>query len=131
MNENQLFSDSDNWTPKSKCPQPPVPSEERMQELFDYWKQTFNKRSSTVFDEARRKKIAVALRNYGMETCKKAIKGCALSSWHTGSNPQSKQYNDLSLIFRNSDKVEMFLELYETESIAQKELEQWILKEEQ
>ena len=56
MNENQLFTD------------------DRMQELFEYWKDTFNKRSSTVFDEARQKKIAVALRNYGMEKCKKQSK---------------------------------------------------------
>ena len=128
MNEKQLFTDEDKWTPRSSCPQPPM-TNDRMQELFQYWKDTFNKRSSTVFDEARQKKIAVALRNYGMEKCKKAIKGCALSSWHTGSNPQNKKYNDLSLIFRNSDKVEMFLELYETESTAQKELDTWINEE--
>mgnify|MGYP001222001451 CR=1 FL=1 len=129
MNDlSQLFSDEDKWTPKASCPQPPV-SDDKMQELFDYWKETFSKRSSTVFDEARKKKIAVAIRNYGMEKCKKAIKGCALSSWHTGNNPQNKKYNDISLIFRNSDKVEMFLELYETESQAQKELDKWINEE--
>ena len=125
MNEKQLFTDEDKWTPRSSCPQPPI-TEDRMQELFQYWKDTFNKRSSTVFDEARQKKIAVALRNYGMEKCKKAIKGCALSSWHTGNNPQNKTYNELSLIFRNSDKVEMFIDIYETESTAQKELDKWI-----
>jgi len=126
MNDlSQLFNNEDKWTPRASSPQPPI-TDERMQELFEFWKETFNKRSTTVFDEARQKKIAVALRNYGMEKCKKAIKGCALSSWHTGNNPQNKKYNDLSLIFRNSDKVEMFLELYETESTAQEELDKWI-----
>ena len=128
MNDlSQLFNE-DKWTPRASCPQPPI-TDERTLELFEFWKETFNKRSTTVFDEARQKKIAVALRNYGMEKCKKAIKGCALSSWHTGNNPQNKKYNELSLIFRNSDKVEMFLELYETESQAQKELDKWINEE--
>ena len=71
------------------------------------------------------KRRSIALRNYGMEKCKKAIK-VALSSWHTGNNPQNKTYNELSLIFRNSDKVEMFIDIYETESTAQEELDKWI-----
>ena len=120
MNEQQLFV-----TPRSKCPRPPV-SEADMQELFDYWKDTFNKRSSTVFDEARRKKIAVALNNYSMEVCKQAIKGCSLSPWHNGQNPNNKKYTDLSLIFRNADKVEYFLDIYENEAKGEQEMEEWL-----
>ena len=97
-----------------------------MQELFDYWKDTFNKRSSTVFDEARRKKIAVALNNYSMEVCKQAIKGCSLSPWHNGRNPSNKKYNDLSLIFRNADKVEYFVDIYENEAKGEQEMEEWL-----
>ena len=120
MNEQQLFD-----KPRSKCPRPPV-SEADMQELFDYWKDTFNKRSSTVFDEARRKKIAVALNNYSMEVCKQAIKGCSLSPWHNGQNPNNKKYTDLSLIFRNADKVEYFLDIYENEAKGEQEMEEWL-----
>ena len=120
MNEQQLFD-----TPQSKCPRHPV-SEADMQELFDYWKDTFNKRSSTVFDEARRKKIAVALNNYSMEVCKQAIKGCSLSPWHNGQNPNNKKYTDLSLIFRNADKVEYFLDIYENEAKGEQEMEEWL-----
>jgi hypothetical protein len=100
-----------------------------IQDLFTYWKETFNKNSNTVLDEARSKKLSIALNAYGKAKCEKAIKGCSLSSWHTGDNPRNKKYNDISLIFRNSDKVEMFLELYETESQAQKELDKWINEE--
>ncbi len=120
MNEQQLFD-----TPNSKCPRPPV-TEAKMQELFDYWKDTFNKRSSTVFDEARRKKIGVALNNYSMEVCKQAIKGCSLSPWHNGQNPTNKKYNDLSLIFRNADKVEYFLDVYENEAKGEQEMDEWL-----
>ena len=120
MNEQQLFD-----TRRSKCPRPPV-SEADMQELFDYWKDSFNKRSSTVFDEARRKKIGVALNNYSMEVCKQAIKGCSLSPWHNGQNPNNKKYTDLSLIFRNADKVEYFLDIYENEAKGEQEMEEWL-----
>lgn len=95
-------------------------------ELFDYWKETFNKRSSTVFDEARRKKLGAALRNYSMEECKQAIKGCSLSAWHNGQNPNNKKYHDLSLIFRNADKVEYFIDIYTTHTQGEEEMEEWL-----
>ena len=104
MNEKQLFTD------------------DRMEELFEYWKDTFNKRSSTVFDEARQKKIAVALRT--TEWKGKSNQGCALSSWHAETIRRTRN-KYLSLIFRNSDKVEMFRDI-ETESTAQEELDKWI-----
>jgi hypothetical protein len=101
-------------------------TDDQSQELFDYWKETFNKRSTTVFDEARRKKVDVALRNYSMEICKKAIKGCSLSAWHSGQNPNNKKYNDLSLIFRNADKVEYFVDICDQEAKGEQEMEEWL-----
>lgn len=94
--------------------------------VFSYWKETFGKRSSTVLDEARKKKIATAIKNYGIDTCEKAIRGCSMSPWHTGQNPGSKQYTDLTLIFRNADKVEMFVGIFEQESRATTEMEEWL-----
>ena len=120
MNEQQLFD-----TPRSKCPKPPV-TEADLPAPLASWKDTFNKRSSTVFDEARRKKIGVALNNYSMEVCKQAIKGCSLSPWHNGQNPSNKKYTDLCLIFRNADKVEYFLDIYENEAKGEQEMEEWL-----
>ena len=102
-----------------------VPMEE-IELLFDFWKTTFNKRSTTLLDEARKKKIATAIKNYGIETCKQAIQGCSMSPWHTGSNPGNKQYTDLTLIFRNATKVEMFVGIFEEESRATTEMEEWL-----
>lgn len=97
-------------------------------ELFEFWKSTFNKRGSTVLDEKRRDKLATALRAYGMESCKTAILGCSLSAWHTGKNPGNKQYTDITLIFRNAEKVEMFISLYESESKAEAGWGDWLEK---
>lgn len=102
-----------------------VPVED-IEAVFDYWKQAFGKRASTVLDEARKKKIATAIKNYGIDTCKKAIRGCSMSPWHTGKNPGNKQYTDLTLIFRNADKVEMFVGIYEQESKSASEMEEWL-----
>lgn len=94
--------------------------------LFNFWKETFNKRSTTVLDDARAKKLSVAIKAYGMDTCKKAIVGCSLSEWHNGRNPGNKKYHDLTLIFRNADKVEMFVNIYEDETAGKDEMEQWL-----
>lgn len=97
-----------------------------IQTLFDFWKDTFNKRATTVLDDARKKKLATAIKAYGEETCRQAILGCSLSDWHTGRNPGNKKYHDLTLIFRNAEKVEMFVDIYEQENQGQKEMDQWL-----
>jgi hypothetical protein len=97
-----------------------------IQTLFDFWKETFHKRSTTVLDDARRKKIATAIKAYGEETCRQAIIGCSLSDWPNGRNPGNKKYHDLTLIFRNADKVEMFVDIYEQEHQGQKEMDEWL-----
>lgn len=102
-----------------------VPTEQ-IEALFDFWKTTFHKRSTTILDDARKKKIATAIKAYGLDTCKHAVLGCSMSDWHTGKNPGNKQYTDLTLIFRNSDKVEAFLAIYDAETKGQNEMEEWI-----
>lgn len=102
-----------------------VPTE-RIEALFDFWKEIFQKRSTTVLDAARSKKLATAIKAYGEETCRQAIIGCSLSDWHNGRNPSNKKYHDLTLIFRNADKVEMFVELYDQENHGQKEMDEWL-----
>lgn len=100
--------------------------QQQIEELFEFWKTTFNKRSTTILDETRTKKIATAIKHYGAETCKHAILGCSMSHWHTGGNPTNKQYTDLTLIFRNAEKVEMFLNIYNQETEAKNEMEEWL-----
>lgn len=102
-----------------------VPTE-CIQALFDFWKTTFNKRTSTLLDEARQKKLSAAIKAYGEETCRQAIIGCSLSDWHNGRNPNNKKYHDLTLIFRNAEKVEMFVGIYEQENQGQKEMDEWL-----
>lgn len=102
-----------------------VPNE-HIEDLFQFWKDTFKKRSTTVLDDTRRAKLAAAIKSHGIEECRKAILGCSMSDWHTGNNPRSKQYTDVTLIFRNADKIESFVALYEQESSANAEMDMWL-----
>ncbi len=100
--------------------------EETVQAVFDFWKNTFKRTEGTKLDEAREKKIATAIKLYGEQKCRQAISGCALSEWHNGRNPRNKKYHDITLIFRNADKVETFVALYEQEKDGQKDMDEWL-----
>ena len=46
-------------------------SDQNIEEVFKFWVATFGKRSSTVLDDARRKKLRIALKHYS-EECKQS-----------------------------------------------------------
>lgn len=89
-----------------------VPLDE-VQEVFDLWVELFHPtgRSHVLLTAKRHQRIASAIEVYGVRMCTLAVQGCALSDWHMGANPQGKQYTDLSLIFRDHDRVSKFISL--------------------
>ena len=78
-----------------------------VEQLFEFWRTTLQKKA--LLSDERRAILAWAILNYGMETCEMAIKGCSLSDWHMGRNPNNIRYDAIELIFRDSGKVEWFL----------------------
>lgn len=80
-----------------------------------------NKTRYPALDIKRYTKIGAAIHDYGIETCKQAINGCANSRYHMGDNPQRKRYDSIELIFRNQDNVERFTGYTETHTT----LEEW------
>lgn len=87
--------------------------------LFAFWLETFSKKA--LLSDERRAILAWAILNYGMETCEMAVKGCAMSDWHMGRNPNNVRYDSVELIFRSSEKVEWFAEKYSSVSPGQNE----------
>lgn len=81
-----------------------------IEELFAFWSETLDKKA--LLSDERRAILAWAILNYGMETCEMAIKGCSLSDWHMGRNPNNVRYDSVELIFRSAEKVEMFIEKF-------------------
>jgi hypothetical protein len=78
--------------------------------LFDFWRLAMKKKA--LLSDERRAILAWAILNYGMETCEMAIKGCLMSDWHMGRNPNNVRYDSVELIFRNSEKIEWFTDKY-------------------
>lgn len=115
--------------PRIKKPQHdvlhPAVVEDSIQVLFDFWKRIMDKKKTTILDTKRSRRIGWAIKNYGAESAKNAILGCSYSDWHMGKNPGNKSYNDISLIFRDAEHIEMFLERYD-KSTAKTASQSWI-----
>ena len=79
-------------------------------EVFEFWKETMS-RKKALLSEERKLLIGAAIYDYGLDTCKSAIRGCSLSPFHMGANQQRRRYDSLELIFRNAEKIESFTEI--------------------
>ena len=76
--------------------------------VFNYWAQVMGK-NKVRFDDKRKKLIISRLKDYSVDDLILAIDGCKMSGYHMGENEQRTTYNELSLIFRNSEKIEYFM----------------------
>lgn len=86
---------------KKKSIQPEV------QATFKFWSEVMSKPGAKLSPK-RKARIEWALKEYGDDRARKAIIGCASSAFHMGENEQGKKFDDLELIFRNSEKFESF-----------------------
>lgn len=116
--QNALNPESFNLNPesfnKNICPPngEPVPAEKpkenfknEIQEVFEFWKVTFNKNNRTILDNQRKSKIQARLKEgYTVEDIKTAIVGCSKSQFHIEGN-----HTDLTLICRDATKLDHFL----------------------
>lgn len=99
----------------------PVPAEkpkenfkDEIQEVFEFWKVTFNKRSNTVLDKNRKSKIQARLKEgYAVQDIKQAILGCSKSEYHIQGG-----YTDIELICREASKLDRFIEMSNPTQIA-------------
>lgn len=97
--------------------------ESHIQALFALWCQLMGKTSRTTLDVKRRKDLNTALEKNDFEVCRKALVGCSKSTWHMGVDPKTygKKYNSIEIIFRNEDKLEYFLDLYDAPSLEEQQ----------
>ena len=69
-----------------------------------------NKRSRTQFTDGRKKSVRARLKDgYSEEDIITAITYCANSPYHMGKNDTGTVYDDLTLICRNGEKLEGFI----------------------
>lgn len=91
--------------------------ESDIQAVYDYWCSVMrpNRKNPARLDVKSRERVAAAIADYGVDTCKQAIDGCTRSEFHMGRNKQNKRYDSLELIFRNHEKIENFLSYLEVD----------------
>ena len=106
-------------------PEPTVEiSDDEVQQVFDLWVEyhrSSRKGPTPVLSDKRRRKIQKALKDYGLQTCLDAIKGCAMSDWHMGDNPRGRRYDDIELILRDSAHIERFATIYAEDGLGRSE----------
>lgn len=83
--------------------------------VFENWVEATGKDSKKVkLNRARQDKIRARLREgYSVDDLCAAVRGIALSAWHTGDNPDGKRYDDITVALRDGAQVEKFRDLYE------------------
>lgn len=90
--------------------------------VFSYWQEKCDKKRAKL-DLKREKIINNALENYSIEEVYKAIDGCSKTLWNMGydkyGNKIQTVYNELSLIFRNIEYVERFINNSQLPSIEE------------
>lgn len=81
----------------------------QVQEVFSYWQEVMDHPRAKL-TKGRRTKITARLEEgYTAEQIKQAIDGCKGSKYHMGENEQQSVYDDLTLICRNGEKLEIFI----------------------
>lgn len=87
---------------------------DEIQEVFEFWKVTFNKNNRTILDNQRKSKIQARLKEgYTVEDIKTAIVGCSKSQFHIEGN-----HTDLTLICRDATKLDHFLAMSNPAQVA-------------
>ncbi|HDR2009621.1 TPA: DUF1376 domain-containing protein [Acinetobacter baumannii] len=87
---------------------------EEIQEIFEFWKTTFNKNSRTVLDNKRKTKIQARLKEgYTVQDIKLAITNCSKSEYHLQNN-----FTDIELICREATKLDRFIGMSNPAQVA-------------
>lgn len=95
--------------PKAEKPPKDPSAADKVREVFAYWQVQLNHPAAKL-TPARHRAIETRLREgYTVADLKQAIDGCLASPFHQGKNDQGTVYDDIELICRNGQKVEMFI----------------------
>jgi hypothetical protein len=81
----------------------------QVERVFHHWQTVMNKPLARL-DTKRKTRIEWAIKTYGLTTSLEAIDGCQRSGWHMGENDRHREFNDLTLIFRDAEHTERFLD---------------------
>lgn len=76
-------------------------------------REAFGQKGTPLLDQTRKSKIDKALERYSLEDVILAVTGWVHSPWHRGENDDGKIWNDVELLLRNTQKIEMQIAFHE------------------
>lgn len=80
-------------------------------DVFEYWRIVCSHEKARL-DTKREQVIRERLADgYSVEDLRLAIEGCALSPFHQGQNDRRTVYDSVSLILRDADHVDRFMDI--------------------
>lgn len=89
-----------------------APESQEVTEVWESWlASTGRDASRTKLDSKRRARILWALKHYPKDDVLDAVRGWENSRFHRGENERKRQYNDVTLLFRDASHLEMFRDL--------------------
>jgi len=90
----------------------------KVEKIFEFWKWCME-HPGAILVPSRRRVVGVLLsQGYTAEDIIQAICGCSGSAWHMGDNPSVKKFDSLSLICRNGEKLEWFMDMTTKEAAS-------------
>ncbi len=84
-----------------------------IREVFECWQKVMGYERRR-FTYGRKQKIRARLRTFTVNELKKAILVASNDPWWRGKNDRNTPYDDIMNIFRNDERVELFLERKES-----------------
>ena len=98
---------------------------ESLTRIFNHWVSSMNKNQRTQFTANRKTCVKARLKDgYSEQDIITAITSCAKSSYHMGQNDTGTIYDDLTLICRNGEKLEGFINNADRSPIKQQTKQQ-------
>ena len=85
------------------------PKKGEVDQVFGYWQERTGA-NRAVLSEKRRVLLRKALASYPLKALQQVVDGALKSPWHTGENDKGQKYLKLELLFRDSEKIEQFIE---------------------
>ena len=102
-------------------------SNECLSRIFNHWVSSMNKNQRTQFTANRKKCVTARLKDgYSEQDIITAITSCAKSPYHMGQNDTGTIYDDLTLICRNGEKLEGFINNADRSPVKQQTKQQSI-----
>ena len=89
----------------------PTTSRASVDDVFDFWRSE-TKHPRAKLDRKRRQRIEWAQEHYDDTEIADAIRGAASSPFHQGQNDRGTRYDDLTLILRDAEHLERFIDIY-------------------